>query len=185
MTEHRERGAAGAAYESSNSVGLLISVLLSYPEIATMRFCPDSRCLRFAFMLSKSVTSRQFSSFKAWFEESLRVLSDLTKNQLTVLEVTRTEAEDFCMLEVKRDIESLTREEISLISSLVDDRFGQDLISESGEALSKEDQRVQEELIDQMLEDFRESAHERVLVGFREDGRVLVFNKDATQARES
>lgn len=93
------------------------------------------------------------------------------------------------IVEISRDVATLTQEEISLIIELARAALGPDLITEgAGEEGEFEEELVyQDEMIATMLDDLRESVQQRKLIGFREEGRVLVFNKqtERTKSRNS
>lgn len=48
----------------SDSVNLLISILIRYPEIGTIKFDPQHSCLIFKFMLSSLPSELEFSTIK-------------------------------------------------------------------------------------------------------------------------
>jgi Zn-dependent oligopeptidase len=79
-------------------------------------------------------------------------------------------------IEIHRDVDTITREEISLLIQLLSEEFAAALIVDSRDN-DQEEQEVQEELIGHMLEHFRVINQHNKLFAYREDGRVLVFNK--------
>ncbi|MGE5576587.1 MAG: hypothetical protein ACM3TT_05250 [Syntrophothermus sp.] len=163
--------------KTQNSIGLLISILVRYPEVGTIKYEPEQKALKFTFILNKRLASERFKSFTKKLEESLSALAVVTQRVLAVLAVERFDYKQFTLIEVKRDVESLSQEEISLLSNLARDYFGNSLVMEGNELIQEEDQLLQEELIDHMLEDIKENLVEKDLIGFREEGRVFVFNK--------
>ena len=64
-----------------------------------------------------------------------------------------------------------------MVIELVHMNFNQNLVSEKNDSLMEEDLLMQEELIEHMLENLKISSPEKNLIAFREEGRVLVFNK--------
>lgn len=81
------------------------------------------------------------------------------------------------ILQITRDVATLSQTELALIVELVLDRFGPDLIVDDGDSLVEEDMLAQDELIREMLADLQDGRLERNLIAFRDGGRVLVFNK--------
>ena len=81
------------------------------------------------------------------------------------------------MVEIRRDVSTLTQEEISLVIALMRMEFRQQLVVDPGDSLYEDELALQDEMIEQMLEDLRESRSDRRLVAFREEGRVMVFNQ--------
>lgn len=164
--------------KTQNSIGLLISILVRYPEVGTIKYEPDQKVLKFTFILNKRLGSERFRIFTRKLEESLGALAVVTQRELALVAVERFDYKQFTLIEVKRDVESLSQEEISLLSSLAHDYFGNSLVMEGNEPIQEEDLLLQEELIDHMLEDIKENLVEKDLIGFREEGRVFVFNKN-------
>ena len=76
-----------------------------------------------------------------------------------------------------RDVASLSQEELALVIGLMKDTLGDRLVVDHNDGSPDEDLSMQEELIQEMLEDIKEDKLEKNLIAFREEGRVLVFNK--------
>lgn len=160
-----------------NSVGLLISILVRFPEVCTIKYQPEEQTLRFTFMVNELLSAQRFGLFADSLKESLRTFASVTGRRMRVCLLEKNECSDVALVEIHRDVESLSREEIALISGLITQHFGGTVVKEVGEPLLEEDQAFQEELIEHMLEDFRHCGVSRDLIGFREGGRVFVFNK--------
>ncbi|MDI3281381.1 MAG: hypothetical protein QJR13_08445 [Bacillota bacterium] len=160
-----------------NSIGLLISILVRYPEVGTVRYNPEAQTLKFTFILKVVPPRERQRRFFALFRESLQAFYGLTGREPLVFELERQVYRNFTLLELKRDIATLSQEEISLFTGLVRDEFSDVLLTEENEPLQEEERLFQEEMIEHMLEDMRESKLEKDLIGFREEGRVFVFNK--------
>jgi len=81
------------------------------------------------------------------------------------------------MLKIVRDVKTLSKGEIALIITLLRDNFKNRLVTDHNDSMLEEDLLVQEELIEDMLENLKKGQANHKLIGIREDGRVLVFNK--------
>lgn len=160
-----------------NSVGLLISILVRYPEVGTVKYQPEERTLRFAFMVSGSVSDDDFRRFADRLKESLLTFAFVAGRRMRVCLLEKTEHNGITVVEVHRDVESLSREEISLIASLLAESYSDRVVREVQDPLLEEDQLYQEELIEHMLDDIRQGQVNKDLIGFRENGRVFVFDK--------
>jgi len=170
--------------EISNSVGLLISILVRYPEIGSINFSPKSKVLKFNFILTQYLDSHSFQDFQQQLLNSLDVYNMLEGKKTIITELKKIDYEKITLLEIERDVETLNQEEISLIIDLMRDRFGSLLATDGNcESFLEEELEMQEELIQYMLEDTKTSFQEKNLVGFREEGKVLVFNKDAHEPK--
>ncbi|TCL62094.1 hypothetical protein EDC14_102851 [Hydrogenispora ethanolica] len=161
----------------SNSMSLIAFLLVRYPEIGTVRYDPDQKTLQFSFMLIKTLDAGEFEAFKEGMALSLGAISDLQGRKQLQTEISFTECDNLTFLEILRDIDSLSQEEIGLIIGVVHQFFEGNLLLDQEEAVQDEDVLLQEEMIDHMLEDLKDSQQEKRLIGFREEGRVMVFNR--------
>ncbi len=163
--------------ENSKGVGLLISVLVRYPELSTVNFDPHGRVLKFTFILTKPAEPERFDRLRDRVRLSVEAYGDFKNRKPSLIEVARTDFEDITVLEIRRDVETLTQEEISLVIDIVREEFGNLLAADRNDALMEEDLLVQEEIIEEMLQDVRDCRQDKNIIAFREEGRVVVFNK--------
>ncbi|MBE3571456.1 MAG: hypothetical protein IMW95_00655 [Moorella humiferrea] len=163
--------------EVSDTIGLLISILVRYPEVATINYEPDEQLLRFTFMLSEPITGEKMEKFAEKFRKSLEVYNYLENREARIIDLKYTPYDQLTSLEVQRDVATLSRDEIDLIIALVREGFNSTLVAENNDNIMEEELMIQEELIDRMLESVRGTVPERRLIAFREEGRVMVFNK--------
>mgnify|MGYP005842522961 CR=1 FL=1 len=168
----------GAIKESfSTSAGLLVSILVRYPELGTINYDPEQHCLRFTFLLTRVLTEEEFGAWREKLEASLEAYWYLEKREPVAFDVQWSTFGRVAVLEITRDVGTLTQEEISLVIDLLREGFGALLMVDGDDTVIEEELRQQEELIGQMLEDFKVTRLERKLIAFREEGRVLVFNQ--------
>ncbi len=163
--------------EVSDSIGLLISILVRYPELGTVNYDPVLQQLRFTFIFSCVLDEEKLVNFKEVVVASIEAYNALEDRIPQVTEVRFNPCEEFTMLEIIRDVGTLTQEELAMLIELVHCNFKTDLIFEKNDYLLEEDLLMQEELIEHMLENIKISYPGKNLIAFREDGRVLVFNK--------
>ncbi len=163
----------------SNSMSLIAFLLVRYPEIGSVRFDPVQKTFQFSFVIVKDLNNEEFNLFKDQLILSLANLSELQAREPGLVEVNYSEYTGLTFLEITHDIGSLNQEEIALIIGVVHQFFEGGLLLDQEEALQEEDELLQEEMIEHMLEDLKDSRQEKKLIGFREEGRVLVFNRAA------
>lgn len=163
--------------EVTDSIGLLISILVRYPEVGTINYDPRTQVLKFTFIFSTKLDEKEINNFNKLILEGIETYNLLEGKKATKTEVHFQFCDNFTLLEICRDVNTLTKEELSLIVELVHDYFSQDLITETNDYIMEEDLLMQEELIEHMLENLKTSTQEKNLIAFREDGRVVVFNK--------
>jgi hypothetical protein len=167
----------------SNSMSLIAFLLVRYPELGSVRFDPVQKTLLFSFVLIKSLTKAEFEPFKDKLLLSLNNMTQLQGRELEsesesgTIEINYAEYDGLTFLEIVRNIESLTQEEIALITGMIRESFEDYLLLDQDDTLQEEDAVLQEEMIEHMLEDLKDSRQEKRLIGFREEGRVLVFNR--------
>ncbi|KKM13101.1 hypothetical protein SY88_00665 [Clostridiales bacterium PH28_bin88] len=163
--------------EVSDSIGLLISILVRYPEVATINYEPQSHVLRFAFMSSRVLSDVEGKILGDNIISCLETFNFLEARQAQVIRLEHSRCDNVTVLEVQRDVETLTGEEIALIIALMHQEFPGELVADENDSLMEEDLLMQEELIGHMLENMKGAIPEKKLIAFREEGRVLVFNK--------
>ncbi len=161
----------------TGSVGLLISILVRYPEVATINFDPDRQVLKFTFIASRMLARREIAAVKERLLDSIEVFSMLEGKQTRVSLIDHQICGHLTMIEVQRDVETLVQEEIALIVQLLRQLLEDNLVTEANDSLFEEDLLIQEEIIEHMLDSIRSTAQDKHLFAFREDDRVLVFNK--------
>lgn len=161
----------------TDSVGLLISILVRYPEVATINFDPVQRVLKFTFAVSRVLDTLEMEIISQKLLDSIEVLNKLEGKAARLSLVDRKECDSFTMIEIQRDVETLVQEEIALIVELFRQNLENSLITDETQSLYEEDLLMQEEIIERMLESVKGFAGDKKLFAFREEGRVLVFNK--------
>lgn len=162
----------------SHHASLLVSILVRYSEIDSIRFCAKKAHLAFSFMVQRYYSQEEIQAFKQVLVSYLDAYTRLTNRVIDYLGVVGTAHGEYTQVEVTRDVASLSQVELSLIITLIRQHFGTHLVVETQVALRDEERQMQEELIDDILEDVREGGAHRELVGFRDAGRVMVFSKD-------
>jgi len=160
----------------TNSMSLIVSLLIRYPEFATLKLDPNLKCFVFSFMIKKGLAPKELKKLRTEIQLSLEVFAELNQQTPTVLNISFRRTKGLTFLEIKRDIPSLSRDEISLLVGLVKNYFHEDLVGEADDEVGEDERYFQEEMIDHMLEDLKDSRQERKLIGIREEGRVMIFN---------
>jgi len=161
----------------TNSMNLIVSLLVRYPMIATINYDPAQKFLGFMFVIDRPLAPEEYTSKTEKIRDSLETVANLNGRQPILIETNLSEQDGMSFLEVKRDVVTLLPEEISLLMILIEQEFAGALVKEQDETLEEEDQALQEEIIEHMLEDLKDTRPEKKLIGFREEGRVMVFNR--------
>lgn len=161
----------------SDSIGLLISILVRYPEVGSLNFDPLSHELRLTFILSGEVENTKTQEIKQVIIDSVEMYHQLEKIRPQVFIVEWNNNDNYTIIDVKRDIDTLTRNELAFIMELFHTHFSTFLIAENNEDVWEEDLKIQEEMIGHMLECTKNGMTDKKLIAYREEGKVLVFNK--------
>lgn len=171
------RGAGEECLEASDKeIGLLVALLVRYPEISAVRVEPADAAFRLSFTLSAEPDSERLASFEHTLRLGLGALSRLGGWEAARLEVRIRRHGEISLLDVVRDVDTLSAEEFPVLLGIVKDLFGNLLIME--EAIEEEPVDEDEEFaLADSLAGLREWRAERTWIGFRDEGRVLVFHE--------
>lgn len=161
----------------TNSVSLLISILIRHPEVAKINFDPEKQVLRFTFIFYGALAPADMSGLGGKILNSIEVYNILEGKQPQVVQLDHKISDNLTMIEIQRDVDTLAQGEIALMVELFRQYINNKLVTEESDELVDEDLVVQEELIDHMLESVKTKSENKRLYAFRDEGRVLVFNK--------
>ncbi len=161
----------------TDSVGLLIFILVRYPEVATINFDPEKQLFKFTFIYSQILGNNELISLKEKIINSIEVYTLLEGKSTKLVSISHQTCDNLTLIEVKRDVDTLVLEEITLIVELFHQHLNNSLVTEENDSLIEEEMLAQEEMIEHMLESIKGSTEKKYLFAFREEGRVLVFNK--------
>lgn len=161
----------------SDGVNLLISILIRHPEIATVSFTPPNKCITLKFMLSTSPSAFEFSTIKRLVTDSITAYHMLEGLSMEFFEMELYSYDQVAIVSIIRDIKTISKDEISLITSLLQEHLKKYLIIDPHDSLSEEDLSRQEEVMEDMLENINYHSTMHPLIGIRENGRILIFNK--------
>lgn len=160
-----------------DGVNLLVSILVCYPEIATLRFEPTDDTLRMTFVLDGVPEKQEFEDASDFIKRSLMTYHALEYRSDAIVAFELDDCGALAFVHVIRDVGTLSRGEIALLVTLMRDRFAERLVRDANATTLEEEGVIQEELIDNMIGNVKLSRSVERLIGIREDGRVMVFNK--------
>ena len=157
---------------------LLASILVVFPAVQSVTYDSKDETLEFSFALNGKFSQNDFEDFLSYVAESVETFHHLeglggAKIDLSVEGVYGT-----CFLNVRRDVATLTCRELSLLTELAWNYFGDKLIEEYDDAVPDEDYLIaQEDYLKQCLNNMRQLRVEGRLVGVRERERVVVYSR--------
>lgn len=166
-------------YQQNSSVPyiahLLTSILIHYPEIATINLDPKERVIKFSFYLKN--IKLELGKIEKYIQQALQAYYFLEGITSEVNAFTFEQLDHFTIMEFCRDINTLSQKEISLVIALLKEQFGTALISDEDEDLNVDNETLHEELISYMLENAKRSTANIELIALRDEGKVVVYNK--------
>ena len=166
---------------SADGVSLLISILMRFPQIGTVQFDSKYRLLTLNFMVAQTVSTADLESLKKSIAAHLKAYHFVIGKTPILLKITTKQPyEKFCMLSIVRDIATLSKGEINLLSTLLAENFRECLILDGSEFAPDfvDDVEFPDEMIDSMFEVVRAQRAVSSLTAMRENGQVLVFKKE-------
>ena len=157
---------------------LLASILVVFPAVQSVTYDSKDETLEFSFALNGKFSQDDFEDFLSYVAESVEAFHQLeglggAKIDLSVEGVYGT-----CFLNVRRDVATLTCRELSLLTELAWNYFGDKLIEEYDDNIPDEEYLIaQEDYLEQCLNNMRHLRVEGRLVGVRERERVVVYSR--------
>lgn len=98
----------------NNSTSLIVSLLVRYPEIATVSYDPESKSLQITFVLAKPLEPERFKQLQDILQTSIDVFLDVSGREPGQLHLSCNNFEQNAFIEIRRDIDSLSQEEIAM-----------------------------------------------------------------------
>ena len=162
--------------EASDAVGLIITLLVRYPEIATIVSHPKDGTLTLSFAIAAPLRRAVEREVTASIDDHVRALLEIGHDHPDALEIACESDAGMSFVRVTRDARSFSREELQMLVAVLAARFGPTLVkSPATEDEALDDDGTAEELVDYAIEALRDPSQQRSLVGFREEKRVLVY----------
>lgn len=158
-------------------VNLLTSVLIYYPEISKISIEPDEK-IYINYIIQKILTDEEIEKTRTLLEECLKSYHYLEKTQVECDEVKINIEEKATFITIKRDMKTFSHGELRLINTLINEEFGELLIMDTDKIpMIDNTMLAQMDLIDTMFASLKINPVVEKMIGIREAGRVIVFNK--------
>lgn len=158
-------------------VNLLTSVLIYYPEISKISIEPDEK-IYIDYIIQKILTDEEIEKTRTLLEECLKSYHYLEKTQVECDEVKVNIEEKATFITIKRDMKTFSHGELRLINTLINEEFGELLIMDTDKIpMIDSTMLAQMDLIDTMFASLKINPVVEKMIGIREAGRVIVFNK--------
>ncbi len=157
---------------------LLASILVVYPAIQSVTYDSKEDILELSFALSGKFSKDDFEDFLKYVAESVETLHYLENLYGASIELNVEGIFGTYFLNVRRDMATLTCKELSMLTEMAANYFGDTLIEEFDSAIQDEEYLMeQEDYLEQCLSSMRQLRIEGKLVGVREQEKVVVYNR--------
>lgn len=157
---------------------LLASILVVFPAIQLVTYDSKGETLEFSFALNEKFSQNDFTEFLNYVAESVETFHHLEGITGAKIELNVEGVYGTCFLNVRRDMATLTCRELTLLTELAFNYFGDKLIEDYDEYYHDEEYLIaQENYLEQCLNNMRHLRVEGRLVGVRERERVLVYSR--------
>ena len=157
---------------------LLASILVVYPSVQSVTYDSKSGMLELSFALNGKFSHNDFEDFLKYVAESVETFHHIEGLGGATIELNVEGIFGTCFLNVRRDLATLTCRELSLLTELAANYFGDKLIEDFGDSYADEDYvMAQEDYLEQCLSNIRQLRIEGRLVGVRERERVVVYTR--------
>lgn len=155
---------------------LLASILVVYPSVQSVTYDSKSDMLELSFALSGKFSQDDFEDFLGHIAESVETFHQIEGLGGATIELDVEGVYGTFFLNVRRDMSTLTCRELSLLTELAENYFGENLIEDfDGETADEEYIMAQEDYLEQALNNIRQLRIEGRLVGVREQERVVIY----------
>ena len=156
---------------------LLASILVVFPAIQSVTYESKGDTLEFSFALNGKFSQNELEDFLTYVAESLETFHHLEGLVGAKIELNVEGVYGTCFLNVRRDVTTLTCKELSLLTDLTTNYFGDILIEEYDDNFFPDEEYLiaQENYLEQCLNNMRQLRVEGHLVGVREHERVVVY----------
>jgi len=161
--------------ESADEVGLIIALLVRYPEIAAIVSHPADGTLVLSFAVTQRFDREAESLIRERVVEHVESLLQVGGERSDTLSVV-CEFDRITFVHVTRDVRTFSRDELQLLTALFSETYGDRLVKNANiEDGNDDDVAAQDELVEYAIEALRDPSQQKSLVGFREEKRVLVY----------
>ncbi len=156
---------------------LLAAILVVYPAIQSVTYDSKDDKLELSFALNGKFSQDDFEDFLKYVAESVETFHHIEGLGGATIELNVEGVFGTCFLNVRRDMATLTCRELSLLTELALNYFGDNLIEDYGDEIPDEEFiMAQEDFLEQYLNNIRQLRIDGRLVGIREQERVVVYS---------
>lgn len=176
-----------AHVENADTVSLVCALLVRFPELTSIRAGAADGTLRLTFALRQRLDRAATAALSEAIDDHVRSFLALAKEEPATLRVECEADRGLTFVNVTRDSETFSKEELELLTGFLRDRCPDALVlNPVPDDHLEADPAAEDEAASYAVEALRDPAQSKSLVGFREEKRVLVyFLKSQKKAKAS
>jgi len=159
---------------STRGLGTLIAVIMRYPEVGSVQCDPEAKALQVTFVVRGPLSEETWAKLQEQTYDVLASYRQITGRPLKTLTMSASEVGELLSIELTRDTDTVSVEEIGMFIEVLRDHFNLSVLADPHDLL-EEEMLVQEETIQERLAAVVQHGSGQV-VALREEGRVLIFN---------
>lgn len=164
--------------DEKDSIGLLTSLLVRFPELCSVNYLPYVNSLNLVFILKGEINKYSLQNFSDELINSIRAYFRFErKNSPKQLLINHDYQFNLTRIIITRDIDSLLLKEISIMIDLLKTHFNNRLIVDDSAVIGEEALLLQDDYLKCLLENFQAQNLTNKIIALREEGRVLVFKQ--------
>lgn len=173
--------------ENADTVSLVCALLVRFPELASIRSMPAEGSVRLTFAVRARLDRAEQAALGETIADHVDGLLMLSKDEARTVRVECEGDRSTTFVNVTRDSETFSKEELELIVALFNERYREALVRNPAPPDHVDaDPAAQDEAALYAIEALRDPSQSKSLVGFREEARVLVyFLKSQRKAKAS
>lgn len=164
--------------EIDAGLDIFISVLLRYPEFNAVKYDAANEEIKVEVALQGGIKQETQDKFRSELDQCIILFGKLSKSKTSYINISFEEYRQskLTILRYKREVESLTEGEVEIFASLLQKHFNKSIISDSGKIITEDGfkKKVKANLLHKIN---REKTGVSNFLAYRDQGRVLVFNK--------
>lgn len=160
----------------SPATHLLISMLIRYPEVSSVRYEPETQSLFFSFFLQGQLDLTKQSECIQELTTSFEICADIDRRFPAMGKVCFSPLEGLTLVTYQQAINQVKTSEIRLLTTIVQNHFSHQVALDPL-AVEEVDLEMQEDLIDRLLDHRDILTEEKQIVAYRDGGKVFVYNR--------
>lgn len=163
-------------YQESG-LDIFINTSIKYVQLNAVRYETELEQLTLEIALGEKVAPERRRDFRKRLQPALALFFKLKREKAAYIEVEFKEyTNGITLLRYKRDINSVSEQEIGIFMGLMESEFGGILLKENALIPVEDDFKLQ--VKKSLMRKLKQSNNQTSsLLAYHEDGRVLVFNK--------